>query len=205
MTDDAAIRAFFAVDLDAVARCAAAEVAAALREGADGDAVRWVRPEALHVTLRFLGDIDPAEVVGLARCVGEQLAPLEAFDLSLGSARLFPSARRPRVVALQVAPPAPLERLAAAVERGVVAAGLPAEERPFRAHLTLGRVRRGERGPATRGLAAPEGTACRVAETVLFRSDRGPAGARYTPLERLKLGGGGGPLRPPRGEVHDGS
>lgn len=205
MTRDAAIRAFFAVDLDAVARRAAADLAAALREGPGGDAVRWVRPEALHVTLRFLGDIDPAEVARLARCVGEQLAPLEVFDLSLGSVQLFPSARRPRVVALQVAPPAPLERLAAAVERGVVAAGLPAEERPFRAHLTLGRVRRGERAPATRGLAAPEGTACQVAETVLFRSDLGPAGARYTPLERLELGGGGAPLRPSPGGIHEGS
>jgi 2'-5' RNA ligase len=205
VTRDAAIRAFFAVDLDAVARRAAADLAAALREGPGGDAVRWVRPEALHVTLRFLGDIDPAEVARLARRVVEQLAPLEAFDLSLGSVQLFPSARRPRVVALQVAPPEPLERLAAAVERGVVAAGLPAEGRPFRAHLTLGRVRRGERAPATRGLAAPEGTACQVAETVLFRSDLDPAGALYTPLERLKLGGGGAPLRPPRGGIHEGS
>jgi 2'-5' RNA ligase len=137
---DEEIRAFFAADLDDAARRAAAGVARALRESSGGDAVRWVRPEALHVTLRFLGDIDPARVEPLARAVGVRLAPLAPFEIQLGAARLFPSARRPRVVMIEL---------------------------------------------------APAGTACEVAEVVLYRSELKPSGAEYTPLERVALRGGG--------------
>jgi 2'-5' RNA ligase len=185
---DARIRAFFAVDLDEAARAAAREVLRALREGPGGDAVRWVRAEALHVTLRFLGDIDPGRVKPLARAVGHELAGLGRFEMTLGAARVFPSPRRPRVVALEVGPEERLAELAAGIERGVVEAGFEPEERRFRAHLTLGRTK-GSRPPATRGLAVPDGTACEVEEVVLFRSELQRSGARYTPLERAPLSG----------------
>jgi 2'-5' RNA ligase len=87
---------------------------------------------------------------------------------------------------IELAPAEPLEQLAAAVEHGVVATGFEPEERRFRAHLTLGRLR-GRRQPAMRGLAAPAGTACEVAEVVLYRSELKPSGAEYTPLERVAL------------------
>ncbi len=182
-----AIRTFFAVDLDDAARCAAAELVRALRERPDGDRVRWVRAETLHVTLCFLGDTDPGRVAPLLERVAPELAPLAPFALELGAAHPFPSARRPRVVALDVAPAEPLEELAAAVERGVVGAGFEAEERPFRAHLTLGRLRSG-RPPATDGLAVPEGVRFEVGAVVLFRSELQPGGALHTPLERVPLG-----------------
>lgn len=187
--DEETVRAFFAVDLDAAARSAAALLVQELRDGPGGDAVRWVRSEGLHVTLRFLGDVESAQVPPLARQVEACVAPLAPFVLTLGRASLFPSPRRPRVVALELAPPEPLAELAAAVERGVVEAGFEPEGRPFRAHLTLGRVR-GRKAPATRGLAVPEGTRCPVAEVVLFRSELGRGGSKYTPLERMKLDGG---------------
>jgi 2'-5' RNA ligase len=135
-----AVRAFFAIELGEPARRAAAEVARRLREAPGGDGVRWVRPEALHVTLRFLGDIAPAQVAPLARRAAGELAALAPFALRLGPAALFPTPRRPRVVALDLAPEAPLTALAAALERAVVAEGFAPEPRAFRAHLTLGRV-----------------------------------------------------------------
>lgn len=184
---DATIRAFFAVDLDAVARRAASEVARALRAAPGGDGVRWVRPEGLHVTLRFLGNIETERIPPLLRAVREQTADLRPFQIRLGGAHPFPSPRRPRVVVLEVAPAEPLAELAEAVERGVVAAGFAAEPRPFRAHLTLGRVR-GRRFPSATAAAAPEAAACDVEEAVLFRSDLDRSGARYTPLERIPLG-----------------
>jgi 2'-5' RNA ligase len=184
-----AIRSFIAVDLDDGARRAAAEVARVLREAPGGRSVRWVRPESLHVTLRFLGNVEPDRVAPLARCVGEQVSPLAPFTVRLGASGLFPTPRRPRVVVLALEPEEPLEELAAAVERGVAALGFEPETRRFRAHLTLGRLR-GGRGPATRGLAAPENTTLAVDEVVLFRSELHPTGARYTALERLALRGG---------------
>ena len=97
-------------------------------------------------------------------------------------------ARRPRVIALEVGPEAELCELAAAVERGTEACGFEPEDRPFRAHLTLGRIRQG-RGPATAGLRGPEDVASPVRDVVLFRSELERSGAKHTPLERMALGG----------------
>jgi 2'-5' RNA ligase len=184
-----AIRAFFAVELDAPARAAAAALLRALRAEPGGDAVSWVRPESLHVTLRFLGNVERARIPALARAVAERTAPLAPFRIRFGEVSGFPSPRRPRVVALALAPEAPLVELAAAVERGVVAAGLPAEDRPFRAHLTLGRVRGGRRPVPVTAPVTAAGQAFDVAEAVLFRSELGRSGSRYTALERMPLAG----------------
>jgi 2'-5' RNA ligase len=193
VTGDGEIRTFFAVELGPDARRAAADVARHLREEPGGDGVRWVRPEALHVTLRFLGEIDSARVAPLARRASAELAPLHPFALHLGPAVLFPSPRRPRVVALGLEPASALAELAAAVERAVVAEGFAPEERPFRAHLTLGRVRegrsRGGRLPTVAAFSVPA-VEFAVEEAVLFRSELSSTGSRYTPLERVSLGGG---------------
>jgi 2'-5' RNA ligase len=211
------IRAFFAIELGEPARRAAADVARRLREGPGGDGVRWVRPEALHVTLRFLGDVDSDRLAPLASRAARELAALRPFALRLGRAELFPTPSRPRVVALGLEPAAPLAEVAGAVERAVVAEGFAPEERPFRAHLTLGRVRapqakraarRGRaeggperaarRGPGFPSLAALEVPAAEIAveEAVLFQSELSPEGSRYTPLERLRLRGGKAAERP---------
>lgn len=179
---DAFVRAFFAIDLTASAREAAQAVVHALRGLPGGDAVRWVRPEGLHVTLYFLGNIAWSQATPLARSVEEEVRGIAPFDLALGAAHLFPSARRPRVVALDVEPAEPVARLAAAVERGVVREGFEPESRAFRAHLTLGRVRTG-RGPDPSGAAAA--ALSPVDAVVLFRSEFSRSGARYTPLERV--------------------
>ncbi len=177
------MRAFFAVDLDEGARRAAAAVARELRPAA-GD-VRWVRPEAYHVTLRFLGEVEPERAEALAAEAGAAVAPVAAFRLHLGAARAFPSPRRPRVVALELSPEPPLAALAGRLEAVAVGAGLAAEERPFRSHLTLGRVRRGGR---LRLSGAPEaGADFDVDEVVLFESELRPGGSRYTARARLPL------------------
>ncbi len=182
------IRAFFAVELGAAAREAAARCIEGLRERGRGR-LSWVRPEGLHLTLRFLGDIAPDQVAPLALCVGPEAAAVPPFGLELGQVHLFPSPRRPRVVALEVEPAPPLEALARAVERGVVAAGFAPEPRPFRAHVTLGRVRDGG-VPSLDGEPAPSAAPFEVREVVLFESRLGAGGSVYTPLERLPLGTG---------------
>jgi len=185
------VRAFFAIELDASARLAAAQVASELRARPGGDGVRWVRPENLHVTLRFLGEIAPERVAPLAACVREQTAALAPFGLRLGALTSLPPNRRARVVVLELAPGEPLAALAAAVERGVVAAGCAPEPRAFRAHLTLGRVREGAAPPSLAAPAVPP-AGFDVTEAVLFASELHPSGSRYTPLERIPLGGAGG-------------
>jgi 2'-5' RNA ligase len=95
-----------------------------------------------------------------------------------------------------VSPPEALTDLAAAVERGAAAAGFESEDRPFRGHLTLGRMSlgrmslgrmKGRKPPSVDGAVADAD--CEVGEVVLFRSELRKGGARYTPLERMALGG----------------
>jgi 2'-5' RNA ligase len=187
--DDATrIRAFIAIELGAPARRAAGRLVGALRGRPGGDRVRWVREENLHVTLRFLGDVARAAIPALLREIARETAGMAPFAVRLGGVRLFPSPRRPRVVALEVLPPEPLAELAAAVERGVVAAGLAPEDRPFRSHLTLGRLRPGAGPPDVTVPDTPDAETVGVTEAVLFQSELHRSGSRYTPLGRVPVG-----------------
>lgn len=183
------VRAFFAIELGAGARRAAGRLADALRARAGGDRVSWVREENLHVTLRFLGDIELDAAPALLRDVARETAGVAPFVLRLGGVRLFPSTRRPRVVALEVLPAEPLTALAAAVERGVVATGMAPETRPFRSHLTLGRLRPGAAAPDVTVPDTPGAETVGVTEAVLFKSELHRSGSRYTPLGRAPVGG----------------
>ncbi len=182
------LRTFFAVTLSKEAREAAAQLAGRLRGSERGEGVRWVRPEGYHLTLRFLGNVTRDAVAELAERVTEEVAPLAPFAIQLGGALVFPSPRNPRVIALAVEPEALLAFLAERVEHGVVAVGLKAERRRFRAHLTLGRVRN-RRFPSVDGEASIDCPAFPVDEIVLFQSDLQRTGAVYTPLERIALRG----------------
>lgn len=186
-TDSDAIRAFFALPLPEPVRRAAGDVQQALRDGCRSRSLRWVAPENLHVTLRFLGDVAPQATAPLARSVAGALRGCAPFELELAELAAFPTPRRPRVVVLELVPQAPLRELAERVERGVVAAGLPPEARRFRGHVTLARVR-GGRVRSPEPLPSPAATPFRASEVVLYRSELGPGGSRYTPLERLALG-----------------
>jgi 2'-5' RNA ligase len=182
------VRSFFAVELGGSAREAAAAVVAELRRRDERGNVRWVRTESLHVTLRFLGDVERSRFPGLVEAVARQTAAVAPFALTLGAPAAFPSARKPNVVAIGLAPAEPLARAAAAVERGVVDAGFAPEPRPFRGHLTLGRTR-GRRPPRLDLVVVPGHEPMPVREVVLFSSELHADGARYTPLERVPLGG----------------
>jgi 2'-5' RNA ligase len=180
-------RVFFAVDLDASTRQAAAEISRGCEYAQGGDRVRWLRQDTFHVTMRFLGDTDPEQISGLAECVRKQTAGVKPFRMELGGVRPFPNRRSAFAVVLDVGPVERFEELAAAVERGVVAAGFTPESRPFRPHLTLGRIR-GKRFSGVTAAVTPTGQGYEVSEVVLFRSDLHPSGAQYTPLERALLG-----------------
>jgi 2'-5' RNA ligase len=182
------IRAFIAVELDAAARAAVARVIRALQGAPGAERVRWVRPENLHMTLRFLGNVASERVPTVVQCVGAAITSLRPFELRLGPVMLFPSLRRPRVLAMKVGPVGPLTQLAETVEAAVVRAGFAAEVRGFRPHLTLGRL--DVRAiPAVTAPVTAEGEAVAVEEIVLFRSELTRRGALHTPLVRIALGG----------------
>jgi 2'-5' RNA ligase len=183
------VRAFFAIELDAAARSAAAEVSQRLRPKQPQQAVRWVSPENYHVTLRFLGNLASESLDELLANAARELQDSTPFELELTDTIAFPQANKPRAVVLGLEPHAPIAQLAAAVERGAVASGQRRERRGFRSHLTLGRVRR---GVSTRDLQfddeRPEPVLFPVREVVLFRSQLTQSGPEYTALGRLPLG-----------------
>ena len=177
-------RAFVAIDLDPALREAIGDLQARLRPRLG--AIRLVRPQGIHLTLRFLGDTSPTQVDSLRPRLAEAAAlcpPAEARVAGLGT---FPERGSPRVLWLGLSVPSPVLDLQHACERAARAAGFEREERPFRAHLTLGRWRERAARPE---LPVADLGATRLETLVLFRSDLSPGGAVYTPLARFPLGG----------------
>jgi 2'-5' RNA ligase len=192
------IRAFIALQLGENNLPTATSAGNALAAGPQGDAIRWVRPGNLHVTLRFLGNLREELLKPLHQAVGRAVDATPAFDLAVGPIGLFPGHRRPRIVAAALEPEQPVIRLAAVVDDGLDAAGIPKEDRAFRAHLTLGRIKRN----APRSLAGltarierwnDENTAPatpdRITQVVLFRSELKPDGPVYSVLWNVALAG----------------
>jgi len=188
------LRLFVALEPpDAVRRRLAALVADLRRAGGAGR-VRWVEPANVHLTLHFLGNAPEARLEEIRRAVSGAAAASRPLHLEVRGAGGFPSARRPRVVWAGLR--GDLEALTALVQdlgARLAPLGFPPEDRPFSAHLTVGRSRGGAPGLAGALAAAAEveGGAFRAAEIVLFRSHLSPSGPRYEALLRAPLGASG--------------
>ena len=163
----------------------------------------WVAPENLHVTLAFLGDVEPDRIADLTERIGQALRGAAPFTVQPGSLGTFPAAGRVRVVwlGLEVG----TEEIAALASRlsGTLVAGsyMAPPDRPFTAHVTLGRPK-GARGSGRLGdlLSAirPCGGAGRIEEVTLVESRLTPRGSHYEVLARFPLAGNAGDLTTPR-------
>jgi RNA 2',3'-cyclic 3'-phosphodiesterase len=181
-------RLFVAVDIDERARSAIAEISRGLahhlRREPGAGRITWVRPEHLHLTVRFLGEVEQRRIDPLQGAFIEPLTTAD-FDLSFQGLGMFPAAGRPRVVWLGIRDGRPeLERLGREVDERLRAAGVAPEDRSFRAHLTLGRFRNATRRPAidAADVGTPAIGPCRIDRVTLYESQLSTAGPRYTPL-----------------------
>jgi 2'-5' RNA ligase len=158
---------------------------------ATGWPVRWVRDEGLHLTLKFFGEVAPERLEVIEEAVRFAARGTGELPLQLDELGVFPGSSRPRVLWIGFATPPALELLQDRLERGCEAIGFPPEGAPFRPHVTLGRVREGERLPRG-GLgefnAAYERVACLAPELVLYESVLTTGGPRYEPRLTLNLG-----------------
>jgi len=189
------MRIFIAVEIDEIVRRRVAQLsrslASMLEQGGGRRRVAWVAPENLHLTLRFLGEVDAAVV----DAVKSRLAPpfdTPAFEIGLSGLGTFPSAGPPRVVWLAVSGGAKaLSDLSREVDARLGGLGLADEERGFHAHLTLGRVK-APVGPLLRNATAAAGAAdagrCLVDHVTLFESRLSPSGATYSVIATSPLG-----------------
>jgi len=186
----ALLRTFVAVEIPEEVRAALAAVQSHLRQRRVR--ARWVRPQGMHLTLKFLGDIPADQIPSVADALQTAAGGHVGFSLTAAGIGVFPALRRPRVVwAGFSGGTGPLADLQASVEERLAAAGFPREDRPFRAHLTIGRcseaVAPAVVGEAVNSFAGRRFGEFDVRELVLFQSELKPDGPVYTALARVKL------------------
>jgi 2'-5' RNA ligase len=190
MAREGTMRAFFALPLDPEVRAAIGRVAAPLQR-ATRSAATWVDPENYHVTLRFLGDIDPRSTAALRELAVAAARECAPFELSLQTLGAFPSVERARVLWVGGATPDAFRALAASIERGVVAQGFPPEPKPAVAHVTIARLKAPPDDRLREAVARAGSLALgivRPREVALVESELRPGGPRYTPLFAVPIG-----------------
>jgi RNA 2',3'-cyclic 3'-phosphodiesterase len=136
------IRAFIAIDLSPEIRRMLEQVTMQLRERMVDVPIRWVPAQNIHLTLMFLGDVSVKNLEMLKKVLQNEVSSHHSFEFSVGGVGAFPNNRHARVVWVGVEAPAELLNVQRGIETAVSRLGYAREERPFSAHLTLGRVSR---------------------------------------------------------------
>ncbi|MHB8780631.1 MAG: RNA 2',3'-cyclic phosphodiesterase [Candidatus Geothermincolia bacterium] len=187
------LRLFVAVDIPERLKQAIAKGIGSCRRVAPD--ARWVRPENLHLTLKFLGATPQERIDDIAAALESVCGGHATMHMAMQGPVAFPDARRARVFWVGLGGDMePLARLAQQIEDGMAELDFEREGRPFTGHITIARLRRPadvahlmtcwEREP---GIA---GERFEVSETVLYSSELRGAGARYTPLRRIRMESG---------------
>jgi RNA 2',3'-cyclic 3'-phosphodiesterase len=182
------IRSFMAIEIPSPLKARMEEIQRQLRR-TDAD-VKWVRPEAIHLTLKFLGSIRQEDVERISQALAPVVAEGESFEVRVQGMGCFPNPRNPRVVWLGVdRGKDALASLQGAIEKKMAELSFLPEDRPFSPHLTMGRVRspRGRAGLA-QVLEKHQGVEIGIFQTqevILFRSELRPSGAVYTKLREF--------------------
>jgi 2'-5' RNA ligase len=194
------MRIFIGIDLDPEVRARISR----LLEGVQGFApdARWVRPESLHITLKFIGEQTPERVEAIA----ERLRRVDGGECEIraGGYGFFPTAKAPRVFWIGIHAGSQLAELAESIDMAVAELGIPREDRPYSPHLTLARAGGRSGSPKLRKGDAPNAKFAvlekRLAamgeldfgtmtahQFILYQSQLSPTGSKYTKLQRFTL------------------
>jgi 2'-5' RNA ligase len=182
------MRLFIAVPLPPAAEREASRALERLR--AVGWPVRWVRDGGLHITLKFFGEVTPDRADAIAEMLEFAAINMAPLGMALAGGGALPAWERPRVLHLEVRAGPDLELLQDRLERGGERLGFPPEGRPFRPHITLGRVREGHRLPEgwREELERIGGGEPFLADrVVLFESELSGGGPVYTVRHEVRL------------------
>lgn len=177
------MRLFIAFDLPEEVRGALRELMSRLKPAAGS--VRWVRPEGMHVTLKFIGETDANKLDSIRAALAAIHSPAPA-EMRFRGLGFFPDERRPRVIWCGIEASRNVAALAADIESALEPLGIPRETRDFTPHLTLARIASPGQGrglvSAAAGVESPEFGATREIEFHLFESILGRSGAQYKRL-----------------------
>ena len=187
------IRAFLAIDPPEDILQAMSRLQEKLKREISGR-ISWTKPQGQHLTLKFFGDISTDDVKNICSAVQNRVTSEPSLNLKVEKLGVFPDARRPRVIWCGVT--GDVEKLSVLqkqLDSDFAGIGFPAEDRPFHAHLTLGRIKdsHGLTGISEvitkySSFAAGE-YSCN--ELILFQSRLSTQGATYTKLAEFALGG----------------
>lgn len=195
------MRIFVGLDLDPAIRQRIERFVEGVRPF--GPEARWVRPESLHITLKFIGEETAEQVEAIKEVLRKVEAP--QFEIALRGWGFFPTVEAPRVFWIGMEGPPALAGLAASIDAATASLGIPAEERSFSPHLTLARSgRRGSGAPGLRKgdvpnrvfqmlqkrlaqMAEVEFGTMAAREFFLYQSQLGAGGSKYSKLEKFEL------------------
>ena len=183
------VRTFIAIDLPQTIQDTIARETSGLRDQTGRGIIRWVSPQNMHLTLRFLGDISAETVEEFKKLLADTANTYPPIDISVGDFGVFPNSKRPRVLWVGLKYPPTLVKLQSEIEFLARQLKFKPENRPFSPHLTIGRINRNATINDVQALQDIL-TSFKVghlgsftADTIhLIRSDLHPSGAEYSKL-----------------------
>lgn len=183
------VRSFIAIELPKTVKSALAELQIEFKKC--GTDVRWVKPDNIHLTLKFLGSIDEKNVDNIVEIIKEICNRYNMFTLEVKGIGVFPNIRSPRVLWVSINGNSVLAELQREIEDGMASLGFESESRRFTPHLTLGRFRSsiGKEGflEAIKLHGKDSFGSINVKYISLMRSDLNPAGAQHTKITEVPL------------------
>ncbi len=188
------LRSFIAVEIPGEVQQAISRSLAPLQKTLPPPLIRWVAPQNVHLTLKFLGDVSPSNLEKVAALLKMEACAHGSFSMTVQSLGAFPTSRRARVIWIGLEAPPLLLNLQRGIDAASAQLGYPSEYRPFSPHLTVGRV--GQHATAAdlqKIHTAVDSTHIgdlgnvHVEAVHIFKSDLRPGGSVYTHLYTLPM------------------
>ncbi len=176
------IRSFIAINITETLRAEFSEIISVLKKS--GSDMKWVRPENLHLTLKFLGNVEIQKLEAIKTGLKNALSGNTSFDISFEGIGCFPNFRKPRVIWIGIKAAPDLQNIYRDVENALFPLGIDKEKRSFSPHLTLGRFNSTKRLQVLTDIMTPfrdkKFGAMRVNKISLMKSELLKEGARYS-------------------------
>jgi 2'-5' RNA ligase len=149
------------------------------------EGVKWESDEKLHVTLKFLGEVEGLKLEEVENCVGEAVKVYSPFDMEIARFGGFPNLRTPRVLVIGLNGNPELLRLQSEIDERLKGLGFAQDDRSFLPHITVGRVK--ARAKLRGSLPIPERLPFLISEIAVMKSVLNPGCSKYSPLSLFKL------------------
>ncbi|KTD43377.1 RNA 2',3'-cyclic phosphodiesterase [Legionella quateirensis] len=184
------IRSFFAIMLAPAVQVDMSTRLSTIKHAVPAPNIRWVKIEHLHITLQFLNILKSECVPQLIKNIQKTLKNTPSFQLEIGALEWFPTPSHPKILSFTVEPLSILNDLSASIGHELTAMNIPIENRPFRAHMTLGRLAPHHHLPDTVDLSQiklPPIPSITINELFFIESKPQAEGSNYSPLARFRL------------------